>query len=203
MSIESAFKLTNRYHKRGGSRVSHRERRAEKRVTFNQKMESMSKPPSANVDLTVCKESHAIRVPMWVLVGATLRGASLDDKLAEGLAPDASPLLAARAQSLVALKRRRALADNWLSLLVDAREPVMYPNARVPLVRDRIIGAKSQIEALAQALQAPMPTSRGVAMASSLLSDGSGPIYNRACSVDFASTLYEIIAHLDPITTKG
>jgi hypothetical protein len=37
-------------------------------------------------------------------------------------------------------------------------------------------------------------------MASSLLSDGSGPIYYSACSVDFASTLCEIIAHLDPVT---
>jgi hypothetical protein len=137
---------------------------------------------------------------VWVLVGAALLGASLDDKLAEGHAPDTSPLLAARAQSLVSLTKRRALADNWLALLVEARGPVKFLNPSVPLVRGRIIAAQAQIEALAEALLAPMPTSRGVAMASSLLSDGSGPIYYSACSVDLASTLREIIAHLDPVT---
>jgi len=200
MSIESAFKLTNRHHKREEPRLSHRERRAEKRVAFNQKMEAMANPATANVDVTVSLEQRPVRVPLWVLVGATLNGASLDDKLAEGHAPDTSPLLAVRAQLLISLTKRRALAENWLSLLVDAREPVTFLNPRVPLVRDRIIGAQAQIEALAEALVAPMPTSRGVAMASSLLSDGSGPIYNRACSVDLASTLCEIIAHLDPMT---
>jgi hypothetical protein len=101
---------------------------------------------------------------------------------------------------LVSLAKRRALADYWLALLVEARGPVKFLNPSVPLVRGRIIVAQAQIEALAEALLAPMPTSRGVAMASSLLSDGSGPIYYSACSVDLASTLREIIAHLDPVT---
>jgi hypothetical protein len=180
--------------------VSPHGRRAEKRVAFNQKMDAIANPATAKVDITVSQEWRAVRVPLWVLGGATLLGAFLDDKLAEGHAPDTSPLLATRAQLLVSLTKRRALADNWLALLVEARESVKFPNQSVSLVRCRIIAAQAQIEALAEALLAPMPTSRGVAMASSLLSDGAGPIYNRACSVALASTLREIIAHLDPLT---
>ena len=200
MSIESAFNFTNRHHKREEPRVSLHERRAEKRVAFNQKMDAIANPATAKVDITMSQERRAVRVPLWVLVGAALLGASLDDKLAEGHAPDTSPLLAARAQLLVSLTKRRALAENWLALLVEAREPFGLFSARVPLVRHRVIGAQAQILALADALLAPMPTSRGVAMASSLLSDGSSPIYNSACSVALASTLREIIAHLDPVT---
>ena len=200
MSIESASNFTNRYHKSEEPRVSLHERRAEKRVAFNQKMDAIAKPATANVDITVSQERRAVRRPLWVLVGAKLRGASLDDKLAEGHAPDTSPLLAARAQLLVSLTKRRALSENWLDLLIQVRRPFSPLDPRVPIVRGRIIGAQAQVEALAEALLTPMPTSRGVAMASSLLSDGSGPIYNSACSVDLASTLREIIAHLDPVT---
>jgi hypothetical protein len=200
MSIESAFNFTNRHHKREEPRVSLHERREEKRVVFNQKMDATANPATAKGDITVSQERREVRVPLWVLVGAALLGASLDDKLAEGHAPDTSLLLAARAQSLVSLTKRRALANHWLALLVEARGPVKFPNPGVPLVRGRIIAAQAQIEALAEALLAPMPTSRGVAMASSLLSDGSGPIYNSACSVALASTLSEIIVHLDPVT---
>jgi hypothetical protein len=200
MSIESVFNITNRGHWREELRGGFDERRAEKRVASNQKMDAIANPATAKVDIRVSQERHAVLVPLWVLVGATLLGASLDDKLAEGHAPDTSPLLAARAQSLVSLTKRRTLAENWLALLVEARGPVKFLNPGVPLVRGRIITAQAQIEALAEALLAPMPTSRGVAMASSLLSDGSGPIYYSACSVDFASTLCEIIAHLDPVT---
>ena len=200
MSIESASNFTNRYHKSEEPRVSLHERRAEKRVAFNQKMDAIAKPATANVDITVSQERRAVRRPLWVLVGAKLRGASLDDKLAEGHAPDTSPLLAARAQLLVSLTKRRALSENWLDLLIQVRRPFSPLDPRVPIVRGRIIGAQAQVEALAEALLTPMPTSRGVAMASSLLSDGSGPIYNSACSVDLASTLCEIIAHLDPVT---
>ena len=199
MSIESASNFTNRYHKSEEPRVSLHERRAEKRVAFNQKMDAIAKPATANVDITVSQERRAVRRPLWVLVGAKLRGASLDDKLAEGHAPDTSPLLAARAQLLVSLTKRRALSENWLDLLIQVRRPFSPLDPRVPIVRGRIIGAQAQVEALAEALLTPMPTSRGVAMASSLLSDGSGPIYNSACSVDLASTLREIIAHLDPV----
>jgi hypothetical protein len=126
-------------------------------------------------------------------------GASLDNKLAEGCAPETSRLLATRSQLIVSPTMRRALADNWLDLLAPAHESAGFLNPRVPLVFDRIVAAQPQIRELADALLAPMPTSRGVAMARSLLSDGSGPIYNSACSTDLGLALRDVIARLDPL----
>ena len=79
MSIESAFNFTNRHHKRDEPRVSLHERQAEKRVAFNQKMDAIANPATAKVDITVSQERREVRVPLRVLVGAALLGASLDD----------------------------------------------------------------------------------------------------------------------------
>jgi hypothetical protein len=49
------------------------------------------------------------------------------------------------------------------------------------------------------ALLAPLPVSaRGVAMASRLLSDGAGPLYNRLSSVDLVGAVREVTEQLDP-----
>jgi len=76
------------------------------------------------------------------------------------------------------MAERQALARNWLDVIVCARAPFAPLSPKVPIVRDRVIEAQYQIESLADALMAPLPTARGVAMARSLLSDGAGPIYN-------------------------
>lgn len=52
---------------------------------------------------------------------ARLLGASLNRRLAAGCPPESSPLLAARAQHIVALRSRRRLARNWENLLRTAR----------------------------------------------------------------------------------
>jgi hypothetical protein len=199
MSIDSAFNITNLGHKRAEPSTGLNERRTAKRGTFSQNEELGANPAPAQAETTVSRGSCANRVSLRILVGARMLGASLDNKLAEGCAPEASRLLAARSQLIVSPTMRRALADNWLTLLVQAREPAGFLNPRVPLVLDRIMAAQTQIQELADALLAPMPTSRGVAMARSLLSDGSGPIYNSACSTDLGLALREVIARLDPL----
>lgn len=199
MSIESAFNITNRGHKREEPRVGLHERRTAKRGAFNQNEELGANPAPAQAETTVSQGSRANRVSLRVFVGARMLGASLDNKLAEGCAPETSRLLATRSQLIVSPTMRRALADNWLALLVQAREPAGFLNPRVPLVLDRIVAAQTQIQELADALLAPVPTSRGVAMARSLLSDGSGPVYNSACSTDLGLALREVIARLDPL----
>jgi hypothetical protein len=148
MSIESAINFTNRHHKREGPRVSLRERQAEERDACNQNMDAVTIAATVRVDITVSEERRRLRDPLWVLVAANLFGASLDNKLAEGRGPDTSPLLAARAQLLVSLTNLRALAENWLALLVEARRPAKFRNPSVPLVRGGIIAAQAQIEAL-------------------------------------------------------
>jgi hypothetical protein len=198
MSIESAFNITNRDHKHAEPKVGFRGRRAAEENTGNQSHDQEANLTHVPVATIVSQDRRADHIPLRFVVGARMLGAWLDDKLAGGRAPETSRLLATRALLIVSPTMRQDLADNWLALLVQAREPSGLLNARVPLVRSRIIGAQAQILALADALLAPMPTSRGVAMASSLLRDGSGPIYYSGSSADLGSTLLEIIARLDP-----
>jgi hypothetical protein len=55
------------------------------------------------------------------------------------------------------------------------------------------------LSALATSLPVP---ARGVAMASRLLSDGTGPLYNRNCPVHLSDALAEVTAQLDPAFSR-
>lgn len=201
MSIENKFNTANRETKHGQPRVSLHGRRAVERVECGQNEIQAPRTGLAQATPAVSPEPPTGQSPWWVLLGARLFDASLDRKLAEGQAPESSPLLAARAQLLASPAERRGLAESWLSLLVEAREPVALLSPRVPLIRERILAAQTLIQALAGALSAPMLTSRGVAMTSTLRCDGSGPIYNRECTADLGSALREVIARLDPLAS--
>jgi hypothetical protein len=201
MSIESNFSITNRDLKHEQPRVSLLERRAAKTDACNQNEVHGENPGLSQVPSHVSPELPMGPTPLSVLLGARLLGASLDRHLADGRAPESSRLLAARAQLLTSPTKRRRLAEHWLALLAEAREPVTLIDPRVPVVGERIIAARTQIHELVDALLAPMPTSRGVAMANTLLSDGSGPIFNRNCPADLASTLREVVARLDPLVS--
>jgi hypothetical protein len=124
-------------------------------------------------------------------------GASLDRQLAAGRPPEATPLLAARAQDIVSLPSRRALAANWDHLLRVARHA---PMSRTNFVRaGRVAAAEPAIRELARRLSAALPVAaRGVAMASVLLTDASGPVYNERSSVTLAAALEAATAQLDP-----
>jgi hypothetical protein len=199
MSFENHFNITSSETKHGEPRVSLHERRAAKREACSQGEDQGENLGLSQAKSSVPQELPLGSTPLWAVLSARLLGSSLDHQLADGQAPETSRLLATRAQLLALPTRRRELAESWLSLLVEAREPVAPFNSRVPLARKRIIAAQSQIEALVDALLAPLATSRGIAMANSLLSDGAGPVYNRDCSVDLASTLREVLARLDPL----
>lgn len=72
---------------------------------------------------------------------------------------------------------------------------------RVPLRRDRIVAAAADIRELQRSLRASAPVpARGVAIASTLLADGTGPLYNRNSRVDLRVAVREAIEHLDPAT---
>ncbi|HXW46749.1 MAG TPA: hypothetical protein VEL03_18305 [Streptosporangiaceae bacterium] len=129
---------------------------------------------------------------------ARWRGFSLDAQLAAGVPPEATRLLAVRARMLVSPGRRERLARNWALLLRTARQrPSGTP--RVPLCRDRILAAEPDIRAMEHALRARLPVpASGVAMASHLLADAAGPVYNRRSAVDLAAAVRAAISHLDP-----
>jgi len=136
---------------------------------------------------------------VWVRSLARLCAASLDRQIASGLPPESDRLTAARAELLVSLPLRQSLAQNWRDLSARAARG---PTARSPhasLCRDRIIAADRDILAMLRALSVSLPVpAQGVALASGLLSDGAGPLYNRSCTTDLAAALSRVVELLDP-----
>ena len=130
---------------------------------------------------------------------ARLLAPSLDRHLAEGEAPESTVLLAARAQMLVAPETRQALAEGWQDVLTQAHQPTVVGSRRVPVNRDSVIACEADMKAMVDALVVPLPVpARGAAMASWLLSDGAGPVYDRRRSSELDRAVRETIAQLDP-----
>ena len=134
---------------------------------------------------------------------AARAGASrLDAWLAAGASPEATPALALRAQLLVRPSVRRAVADSLDRLTTRATDPSAAPIAAVSLCRDRILRAVADLAELAHRLRAAGPVAaRGVAEAAVLLSDGSGPLYNRGNREDLPDRVRGIIRDLDPLVS--
>jgi hypothetical protein len=131
-------------------------------------------------------------------LAARFLASSLDRQLAEGLSPESHRLLAARAQMLVSPVVRRQLADSWENILVQARRPPPMRDVRVRFNRENVIECETYIREMLDALLASQPIpARGPAMASWLLRDGAGPIYNRHRSGDLSVALGETITQLD------
>jgi hypothetical protein len=130
---------------------------------------------------------------------ARMLGASLDVKLAAGRTPESSPLLAARAQHIVAIRTRRELARHWEHLLRAARRGYGTYHPALPICSDRIIAAEPAVRELLRCMTAPLPvTARGVAMATALLTDALSPVYNPRSRVSLAAALEAAIVQLDP-----
>ncbi len=131
---------------------------------------------------------------------ARLCAGALDRQLAAGTAPESTRLLACRADRLAAPRMRRRVADGWLGLLQLAHGPARACGPHSHLRRDRIVGAETEVRAMLSALTAPRPTSaRGVAMATCLLVDGSGPLYHRQCGEDLRAALRRVTVQLDAV----
>ncbi len=132
-------------------------------------------------------------------IGARVFGASLDRQLATGRPPEAGPLLAARAQHIVWLPRRRAAARDWEHLLTMARRTRRTRSPAIPVRSGQIDAAQPAIRELAACLAAPLPVrAQGVAMANVLLTDATGPVYSRHSPVTLSEALTAAIAQLDP-----
>jgi hypothetical protein len=130
---------------------------------------------------------------------ARMLGASLDRQLAAGRTPESSPLLAARAQRIVAIRSRRQLARNWENLLRAARRTHGTHYPALPISSDEIIAAEAGVRELVRRITAPLPVAaRGVAMAGVLLTDALGPVYRRRSPVTMAAALEAAITQLDP-----
>jgi len=131
-------------------------------------------------------------------VRARVSSASLDGQLAAGVPPESSRLLATRARDIVSLPRRQALARDWEHLLDVARGG--KPSQAARRVRATPITEQGPaISELAERLATPLPVgARGVAMAAVLLTDATGPVYNRHSRETLRAALQEAIEQLDP-----
>jgi hypothetical protein len=126
-------------------------------------------------------------------------GASLDQQLATGCAPESSRLLAARAQAIVSLPRRASLARSWDHLLRVARRAPARRAPGVPLNAAAILAAEATIRELMERLTAPLPvTAQGVAVATIPLTDATSAVYGRQTPSALASLLEDAISQLDP-----
>jgi hypothetical protein len=130
---------------------------------------------------------------------ARVFGASLDRQLAAGRPPEATALLAARAQFIVSVRSRRAVAANWEHLLrVARRAPAPRPPA-APLRVTEISAAEPAVRVLIERLQTPLPvTAQGAALARLPLTDAVGPVYSQGSATTLEQLLRTAITQLDP-----
>ncbi|MGH8997217.1 MAG: hypothetical protein ACRDYB_14495 [Acidimicrobiales bacterium] len=135
----------------------------------------------------------------WARLAGRLRAASLDAELAAGRVPEASPVRALRAEWLVRPPPRGRLARDWEHLLGEAARSGPTPPSRIPICRNRVISSEAEIRRMTELLRARVPVSAsGVARASQLLSEASGPIFDRRSPVDLSDAVGEAIRLLDP-----
>jgi hypothetical protein len=123
-------------------------------------------------------EEHSSRPRFLPRLRAVLQGPQLDEELAAGIRPSASPALQARADHLMrpAVRRRIAIALN--RAVDDAYRPVRRDTPQVPLCREAVRSCEEQICELAT-LVATMdnPRPRGVAIAFQLAFDGRSALF--------------------------
>ena len=78
----------------------------------------------------------------------------------------------------------------------------MLGDPRVPVNRASVIACETDMKTMVEALVVALPVpARGAAMASWLLSDGAGPVYDRRRGADLDGAVRQTIAHLDPWST--
>lgn len=142
----------------------------------------------------------------WDRLVVRVRASRLDSDLAGGASPDATVPLALRAQMLVRARTRRDLALGAQQILATATQVpaagrTQVPAAgrpRVPVCRDRVRDSSEELGDLIWRLLAGGPVAaRGVALASVLLTDGSGPLYHRASADDVRARVREAVDALD------
>ncbi len=148
-------------------------------------------PPIAN-------RARPARQPLTPLL-ARLRSHSLDKRLAHGIEPWRTPMLATRARQLTSARRRRSLARCLERLVEQAEEPPRTSfSAVVHPSRPRVREARPLLLMLAARLRASDPVDpRGVAALKNLLSDGNSPVYTRGDPETLARALQRIERWLD------
>ena len=148
-------------------------------------------------DQLLRSDSHNNR--RWHRLLARVQAPSLDCQLAAGCPAGTSRVLAIRAQELASPAGRRELAQCWDHVLDQGRRASVPRTPRAPLCRDRIAAAERDVREMLTILTGVLPiTARGAAMASVLLSDGTGPLHNRHSPLDLGAEVREATSQMTP-----
>ncbi len=128
----------------------------------------------------------------WDRFAARVLAPSLDRQLATGRPPQSSRALATRARQIVSPAKRRELAQHWIHVLdLAVRPPVPLP-LRGPLRRGAVVAAERDMHEMIAVLAGGLPiAARGAALASWLLRDGTGPLYNHRCPIELSAAVRE------------
>lgn len=133
------------------------------------------------------------RTRLW----ARLHASRLDRALAAGASPDSSAALSLRAGELISAGARARLARSIHKLLDDARRSSL-PRGPVVVCRRKVRAAKRTLEKLADRLCRDPVDARGVAQIRLLLTERSGPLYDRPAADDLEPALRAAMAALEP-----
>jgi hypothetical protein len=127
-----------------------------------------------------------------------IRAASIDRRLARGLAPESSRTLASRAETLVDPATREAIARDVEHLL--SRRDRISAGIRPIRPREVRVGpAGEELHRVLDLLRTPYPApARGVAMLTVLLTDGTGPLYNPRSDIDLVAAVRAARRQLEP-----
>jgi hypothetical protein len=126
---------------------------------------------------------------LWNKLIARFAHHQLDLALANGAEPGESAALALRARRLTDEARRRELARTIRRLVRGANARGGPSLLQVGPLHGRVTAASEELDWLASRLTAPTQVSpRGVAQALLLITDGTGPLYNRASHTSLSET---------------
>jgi len=132
------------------------------------------------VAIEPCAGVPVPRIPLsW---SARLHAEDLDRALAQGMSPDATPMLRARARWLTSPTQRRVVAKGLNSSVRRGAIPQtrIALTTRVRVSPEAAGDARETLEQLARRLLSPDPPAvAGVVLARRLLTDGIGPMYSR------------------------
>jgi hypothetical protein len=111
-------------------------------------------------------------------VRAHVRALQLDRALAAGASPDSELLLSLRAEAMISMANRHALARALRRAVADAARPLQPLGPVLPLARREVLRHRGLIHELADVVDRNVPVDlRGLATVEVLLMDGAGPLY--------------------------
>jgi hypothetical protein len=138
------------------------------------------------------------RVRLWDRILTRVLASSLDGQLAAGNAPESTHLLATRAEQLASVRTRRELARDFEQMLELISREATARSPRIRVCRESITDVAPDLREMLTKLETPLPTSaRGVAMARVLLTDGTGPLFNRHSSTNLRGAIHDATVQLD------